>query len=121
MIPTKSNTTCPAIMAAAAVFRSRARRNFRREKIFRDRTNPLDTFDDCEIISRYRFTRQAILDLCEELDMNMPTFDARGGSVPLDCTCKFALLYVFMRLAHSNQFLGISLESANLQVRVYHM
>lgn len=39
------------------------RRNLRRERIFRDRSNPLDTLTDNEILRNYRFTRQGIFHL----------------------------------------------------------
>ena len=31
--------------------------------IFRDRTNPLDIFDNLQLLERYRFTREAILEI----------------------------------------------------------
>ena len=33
------------------------RRALRRERVFRDRKNPLDSYDDTEMYSKYRFTR----------------------------------------------------------------
>jgi hypothetical protein len=32
-----------------------------RERIFRDRTNPLEIYDDLELIERFRFDRRTIL------------------------------------------------------------
>lgn len=37
----------------------------RRNRIFRDRLNPLDTYNDQEILSRYRMTRQCIMDVID--------------------------------------------------------
>jgi hypothetical protein len=34
------------------------RRTMRRERIFRDRTNPLEIYDDLELIERFRFERR---------------------------------------------------------------
>jgi hypothetical protein len=36
-------------------------RAMRRERIFRDRTNPLEIYDDLELIERFRFDRRTIL------------------------------------------------------------
>ena len=33
----------------------------RRERIFRDRLNPLDAFDDVNLYNRYRFDRESIM------------------------------------------------------------
>ncbi len=43
------------------------RRALRRECLFRDRRNPLDSLNDQEIIRRYRFTRQGILRLLDRV------------------------------------------------------
>ena len=37
------------------------RRALRRERVFRDRTKPLDIYDDFELIDKYRFDRQSIM------------------------------------------------------------
>ncbi|XP_062599917.1 putative nuclease HARBI1 [Saccostrea cucullata] len=37
----------------------------RRNRIFRDRLNPLDAYDDAEILSRYRMTRQCLMDVID--------------------------------------------------------
>ena len=37
--------------------------NLRRERIFRDRTHPLDTYTDEEIRCRYRLSREMIMNL----------------------------------------------------------
>ena len=50
-------------MAAVVFMRYQNRRAIRRNKIFRDRTNPLDVYNDDEIYKKFRFHRQAILDL----------------------------------------------------------
>ena len=31
-----------------------------RERVFRDRTNPLDCYDDLELVQRFRFSRSSI-------------------------------------------------------------
>jgi hypothetical protein len=37
------------------------RRALRRERVFRDRTKPLDIYHDFELIDKYRFYRQSII------------------------------------------------------------
>lgn len=41
-------------------------RAMRRERIFRDRINPLDKYDDVDFKYRYRFSRDVVLDLIDE-------------------------------------------------------
>ena len=55
-------------MAHILVLDEEYRRNLRRERIFRDRNNPLEIFDDHELIQRYRMPRTVILDLIELLN-----------------------------------------------------
>ena len=57
------------------------RRALRRERVFRDRTNPLDIFDDVDLHKRYRFTRDGILFLIDNLNGLEPT-TARSCAVP---------------------------------------
>ena len=48
-------------MAAVVVWRSQHRRNLRRNRVFRDRKNPLDMYDDVELYDKFRFRRHDIL------------------------------------------------------------
>jgi hypothetical protein len=43
------------------------RRALRRERVFRDRTKPLEIYDDFELIDKYRFDRQSIMMICDIL------------------------------------------------------
>ena len=51
-------------------------RAMRRERIFRDRTNPLEIYDDLELIERFRFDRHTILQIIQLLqdDLESSTF-----------------------------------------------
>ena len=40
---------------------------FRKERVFRDRTNPLDSMDDEEIIAKYKLSRELIFHLIDDL------------------------------------------------------
>ena len=57
-------------MAARLFFSrdQRYRRLMRRERVFRDRNNPLDSLPDEELLAKYRFQRQGILFLCDILE-----------------------------------------------------
>jgi len=70
--------------ACYAVLRQR-NQNIRRNRIFRDRDNPLDYLDDREIIRKYRLSRPMILDLCRrfENELKRPTNRSNAFSVSL--------------------------------------
>ena len=44
-----------------------SRRAIRRERVFRDRTNPLDSLDEQQLYSRYRFRRNELLEMVQEI------------------------------------------------------
>lgn len=46
-------------------------RAFRRERVIRDRSNPLDIYNDEELIQRFRFCRRDIHELVEELSPDL--------------------------------------------------
>ena len=52
------------------------RRALRRERVFGDRTKPLDIYDDFELIDKHRFDRQSIMMICDMLqdDLESSTF-----------------------------------------------
>ena len=54
-------------MAALLLFQGRQRRQLRRNRIFRDRKHPFDTYDDHEVFRKFRFRRHHILDLTQEI------------------------------------------------------
>ena len=58
-----------------------SRRNLRRERVFRDRTNPLDIYDDEELFSKFRFRRVHILAMVDELGDDIEYPVARQGSL----------------------------------------
>ena len=43
------------------------RRAIRRERVFRDHTNPFDSLEDTELYSRYRFRRNELLEMVHEI------------------------------------------------------
>ena len=58
------------------------RRGLRRERIFRDRTQPLDIYNDLEIYQRYRFTRLGCMHVIDRLQVHLehPTNRSRALS-----------------------------------------
>jgi len=62
----------------------RMRPNLRRDRIFRDRRNPLDFMDDDELYKAYRFRRHELLMICDEVADDL-TFDAprKGSLLPI--------------------------------------
>ena len=69
-------------MAAVVVWRRRNRRNLRRNRLFRDRKNPLDMYDDAELYDKFRFRRHDILAIVDELREDLEYPDTRQGSLP---------------------------------------
>lgn len=43
------------------------RRAIRRQRVFRDRKNPLDSLDNLQLYSRYRFHRNELLEMVQEI------------------------------------------------------
>ena len=62
-------------MAWRLVHEEMQRRVVWRERIFHDRTHPLEVYDDVELVERYMFRRADILWLVEEF----------GGELEYDC------------------------------------
>jgi len=61
-----------------------AQHSLRKARVFRDRTQPLDSLDDDELIARYRLPRTCIMELCDELtdELTRPTARSSALSVP---------------------------------------
>ncbi|CAC5402133.1 HARBI1 [Mytilus coruscus] len=65
----------------------------RRERIFRDRTHPLDVYDDFELIRRYRMPREAILNIVDILTDDLEPKTMRSHSVLASLQVLTALRY----------------------------
>ena len=68
-------------------------RALRRESVFRDRANPFTVYDDEELYRRYRFTRNGILFLNENLQ-GMEPATRRNHSVPKQLKVFIGLRYL---------------------------
>ena len=43
------------------------RRQVRRNRIIRDRTHPLEVFDDLQVLNKFRFRREDIFEIIDEV------------------------------------------------------
>ncbi|XP_062587984.1 putative nuclease HARBI1 [Saccostrea cucullata] len=58
------------------------RRNLRRQRVFRDRQNPLDAYDDIDIIHRYRLDRMTIISIIDIVQDRLERPTKRSASLP---------------------------------------
>ena len=68
-------------MAALILLRYRQRRLLRRNRIFRDRTNPLHKFNDLESFWQFRFRRADILQMNKRTEIGARTFESEGRAI----------------------------------------
>ena len=57
-------------------------RAFRRERIIRDRINPLDIYNDEELIERFRFCRRDLYELVDELSPDLEFVSDHNAALP---------------------------------------
>ena len=70
-------------MAALILLRYRQRRLLRRNRIFRDRTNPLHKLNDLELFWQFRFRRADILQMTNELKEELEHLNRKGALPPV--------------------------------------
>ena len=58
-----------------AIHRAQLRR---KDRIFRDRTNPLDDYDDVKLHKKFRFTRQQIFDITDAVKDEVDVVNRKG-------------------------------------------
>lgn len=63
------------------------------KRIFRDRLNPLDFLDDHTIVRDYRLDRQAIFEICGEVEEQKTRPTIRTCSKPVSLQVMIALKY----------------------------
>jgi hypothetical protein len=54
----------------------------RRERIFRDRTNPLEKFNDVQLYERFRLQREGVMELTEMLKADLEHKTKSSQAVP---------------------------------------
>lgn len=69
-----------ANMAATYSMLYEAERNLRRNRVFRDRTNPIDSWDDAEFYRRLRFRRSDVLEIVDDIQEDLVNAN-RGRNV----------------------------------------
>ena len=69
-------------MADLMFMRMRRRRNIGRERVFRDHNYPIDIYDDVELYERFRFRRDDILDIVDDIRYDVEYPVTRQGSLP---------------------------------------
>lgn len=67
-------------MAATYSMLYEAERNLRRNRVFRDRTNPIDSWDDAEFYRRLRFRRSDVLEIVDDIQEDLVNAN-RGRNV----------------------------------------
>ena len=70
-------------MAAVYLRLRRRAGNVRRNRIFRDRDNPLHYLDDVEIICKYRLSRPLIITLCRMFQHDLQRLTMRSHAFPV--------------------------------------
>ena len=68
-------------------------RAFRRERVIRDRSNPLDIYNDEELIERFRFCRRDLFELIEELSPDLQFVSDRNAALPPSLQLLIALRF----------------------------
>ena len=77
-----------AEMNGVYIYLQRNRRNIRRERLFRDRLNPLEVYDDTEIRSLFRLQRCHIVSIVQDVRSHLEVGSGRGRSLaPLQQVC----------------------------------
>ncbi|XP_062569660.1 putative nuclease HARBI1 [Saccostrea cucullata] len=69
-------------------------RSLRKQRVFRDRSQPLDSFDDSKLISRYRFPRRIIFDLIDGVDEQLRPYTERSHAIPTQLQVLCTLRYI---------------------------
>ena len=82
-----------------ALYLEYQRRLIRRERVFRDRTNPLDTYNDQELIKKYRLSRPMILYLIDTLEDDLSPTTIRNKAIPASLQ-----IFISLRVLASGSF-----------------
>ncbi|XP_062616166.1 putative nuclease HARBI1 [Saccostrea cucullata] len=102
-------------MAAAFVVLFHSERARRRERVFRDQSNPLDKFNDTEVIARYHFPRPCILELIDLVHERIQHPTTRSYAIPSHIQVLTTLRFLAKGeyLSEVGDLHGISISSAS--------
>ena len=103
-------------MAYLLLLVERARR---RERVFRDRTQPLDIYDDVDMFKKYRFNRAGVTYLIDRLGGHLEHQTQRNHAVPPSLQVFVALRFFATGsvLDNSASHHGVSISSVSRIVR----
>ena len=62
--------------------------SLRRQRIFRDRLNPIDAYSDVEFVARYRIRREMFLELHDKIETFMSRSTSRSHSISVTTQLK---------------------------------
>lgn len=68
-------------------------RAMRRERVIRDRRNPLDIYDDVELYDRFRFRRNELLEIMDELAPHVEHTSLKNNALPCELQILIALRF----------------------------
>ena len=92
-----------------------AGKSMKRQRVFRDRMNPLDHLDDTALFRRYRLPRHCLLDLIRQMEPHLERTTRRSHSLPVSiqvlCALRFYAGGSFQK--DSGDIHGISQSSAS--------
>jgi hypothetical protein len=85
------------------------RRAMRRERICRDGTNPLEIYDDLELIERFRFDRHTILQITQLLKDDLESSTFHNKAIP-----PLFIVLISLRFVASGSFQIIIVDTFNV-------
>ena len=85
-------------------------RSIHRQRVFRDRLNPLDAYSDVEFIARYRVDRIMFTELVDRLDSCMFRSTSRSFSITIRDLQFMTLQFVTFRVDSEYDMLTINIE-----------
>uniref|UniRef100_A0A914X5H1 Putative nuclease HARBI1 n=1 Tax=Plectus sambesii TaxID=2011161 RepID=A0A914X5H1_9BILA len=85
------------------------RRAFRRERVLRNHSNPLEMYDDLNLYQRFRFDRQGIVDLAAMLAPALNSRTTKGRPIP-----PVAQVLIALRFSASGSFQAVAGDSVQV-------
>ena len=95
------------------------RRALRRDRVFRPRINPLNEFDDIDLISRYRLSRNLILDLCNSLGDKLVRNTQRNQALSVETQIFTALRFYASGCFYMDTASGHGISKASVSRAVH--
>ena len=108
-------------MVAVVVWRRQHRQNFRQNRLFRDRKNLLDTYDDTELYDKFRFRRHDILAIVDELRDDLEYPETRQGSLPATLQVLVALRMYATRCFQNLVAETIGIDQSTASRTIHHV